>query len=169
MGSDTTQTVTLLEGGVQSWYDEIADYTFSSGACTAGAMCGHYTQVIWAETTTLGCGTATCAASTNAGAALGSEATVLVCNYAPPGNVGTQKPYIVGEACAACAGACEDGGLCTSPAASCADLSAPLTYNSVTYTSCAAIVAAEAGICAGWAEVGSTYCRLTCGADKRVF
>lgn len=30
---------------VQLWYDEVSDYTFSTGECTPGRVCEHYTQV----------------------------------------------------------------------------------------------------------------------------
>lgn len=160
MGSDTAQTTALLEGAVQSWYDEISDYTFGTGACAENKMCGHYTQVIWSATTTLGCGTALCGAASDAGTTLGGDATILVCNYAPPGNVGSQKPYVPGETCAACSASCSDG-LCTDDPASCTDLDPQLTYNGVSYSTCAGLVAANAGVCSSWAQVGSTFCRLT--------
>ena len=162
MGTATTQTTTLLESAVQSWYDEVSDYTFDTGACTPGKMCGHYTQVVWADTTTLGCGTARCSSATDAGVALdGNDVNILVCNYAPPGNVGSQQPYVPGETCAACSSSCS-GGLCTTDAASCTDLDPTLTYSQVTYNTCVELVEANAGICSSWPEVGSTYCRLTC-------
>jgi len=43
---------------------------------------GHYTQIIWRNTTRLGCGVAT-----------GSGRDYLVCRYAPPGNVSGQFAY----------------------------------------------------------------------------
>lgn len=162
MGTDTTQTTALVEGAVQGWYAEISDYTFDTGACVAGKMCGHYTQVVWADTTTLGCGATLCGADTAAGLDLGgNDVTILVCNYAPPGNVGSQQPYIPGETCAACSSGCS-GNLCTTEAASCTDLDPTLTYNEVAYNTCADLVEADAGVCSSWAEVGSTYCRRTC-------
>ena len=43
---------------------------------------GHYTQIIWRDTTRLGCGLAT-----------GGGWDYLVCRYAPPGNVSGQFAY----------------------------------------------------------------------------
>lgn len=43
---------------------------------------GHYTQIIWRDTTRLGCGIAT-----------GSGRDYLVCRYSPPGNVSGQFAY----------------------------------------------------------------------------
>lgn len=43
---------------------------------------GHFTQVVWANSLSLGCGLSRC-----------NERIILVCNYDPPGNVIGQKPW----------------------------------------------------------------------------
>ena len=43
---------------------------------------GHYTQVIWRDTTKVGCGKSTA-----------GGADILVCRYSPPGNYMGRKPY----------------------------------------------------------------------------
>jgi pathogenesis-related protein 1 len=60
---------------VQDWYNEINNYDFSRGESANGGVVGHFTQVVWRETTQIGCGVAICG---------GDE--MLVCNYAPRGN-----------------------------------------------------------------------------------
>ena len=65
---------------VQDWAAEAANYTWDTNGCTA--VCGHYTQLVWAATTSVGCGLAT--DGTN---------TYVVCDYAPPGNFVGQRPY----------------------------------------------------------------------------
>ncbi|CAI7793046.1 unnamed protein product, partial [Closterium sp. NIES-53] len=47
---------------VQAWVDEKADWTPSPvpEGCVEGRMCGHYTQVVWAGTTHVGCASAQC-------------------------------------------------------------------------------------------------------------
>lgn len=48
--------------------------------------CGHYTQVIWRDSTQLGCGVSTCTAD-------GVTYDIWICNYAPPGNIIGRAPY----------------------------------------------------------------------------
>jgi len=62
------------------WAAEAASYSWDTNACAS--ECGHYTQIIWAGTTSVGCGTATAGTT-----------TYWVCNYAPPGNFTGQRPY----------------------------------------------------------------------------
>lgn len=61
---------------VQSWYDEIRSYDFATGASRDGQAVGHFTQVIWRGTRQLGCAVASC-----------NGQDLLVCNYAPAGNL----------------------------------------------------------------------------------
>ena len=74
---------------VNSWASEKSNYTYSSNACAAGKMCGHYTQIVWRTSIGLGCGTKVC----TTGSPFGSGSWVFwVCDYSPPGNYPT-KPY----------------------------------------------------------------------------
>jgi len=76
---------------VKSWDDEAVDYDYATNTCNAGAICGHYTQVVWAESQRLGCGYARCTANTPFD---GFETwDNWVCNYDPPGNWVGEKPY----------------------------------------------------------------------------
>lgn len=68
---------------VDSWDSEKADYDYNANACAAGKVCGHYTQVVWASSRTLGCAMKLCP----------DESQVWVCNYDAPGNVVGEKPY----------------------------------------------------------------------------
>jgi pathogenesis-related protein 1 len=63
---------------VDSWAGEVRWYDFATAACSApsGEGCGHFTQVVWKETRSVGCGRAFGADS----------AQVWVCSYDPPGN-----------------------------------------------------------------------------------
>jgi hypothetical protein len=64
------------------WVDERPDYAPATGACIGGAMCGHYSQIVWRETRFVGCGIGQC-----------GGAEVWVCNYDPPGNYEGERAY----------------------------------------------------------------------------
>lgn len=63
---------------------EGCDMTCARAASSNG--CGHYTQVVWRDTSEVGCGVAKCAGS-------GNHREIWVCNYRRPGNVLGMKPY----------------------------------------------------------------------------
>lgn len=70
---------------VRRWVAERADYDYDSNTCEPGAVCGHYTQVVWADSTQLGCGVSVC---TDDG-----FIQLWVCQYNPPGNWIGEQPY----------------------------------------------------------------------------
>jgi len=72
--STPTADVSYLDS-VQSWYSEVKDWSFSTSAGTSSAATGHFTQVVWASSTKVGCGRTQ-----------GSGGTCTVCQYDPPGN-----------------------------------------------------------------------------------
>lgn len=55
------------------WYRELDEYHFGFGGFSLAT--GHFTQMIWANSRRLGCGTSTC-----------SGKRIWVCQYDPPGN-----------------------------------------------------------------------------------
>jgi hypothetical protein len=76
-----------LTSMVESWGSEqeyfIPNATFPDVSTTGNWFdVGHYTQIIWRDTTEVGCGLAT-----------GHGWDVLVCQYSPPGNYLGQKPF----------------------------------------------------------------------------
>lgn len=77
---------------VNLWAAEAADYDYASNTCAAGRVCGHYTQIVWRTTTSLGCFLVTCAGGSPPPGWTGSW-DYLVCDYVPPGNVAGQRPY----------------------------------------------------------------------------
>lgn len=89
------------------------------------------------------------------------NATMLVCNYSPPGNIkGTIEPYAQGASCAQCEpGSCLDN-LCTGETVACRDVPATLTWNGEKHDSCAALIGNESkSVCFQWRDVGSKYCQ----------
>ena len=69
-------------GAVNAWAAEVADYNYAQNTCSG--VCGHYTQVVWATTTKVGCAYHDCANLTYRG--------TIICDYAPGGNNGN-RPY----------------------------------------------------------------------------
>lgn len=69
---------------IDSWGNEKSDYDLASNACKAGAVCGHYTQIVWRDTLKVGCGMATCG---------NTHVQIWVCHYSPAGNFVGEKPY----------------------------------------------------------------------------
>lgn len=68
------------------WANEEKFYNYDKNTCRRGEQCGHYTQIVWAETTEVGCGVSSCIE--------GDERRDLwVCRYNPPGNYEGMRPY----------------------------------------------------------------------------
>ncbi|KAL7978961.1 hypothetical protein Chor_001264 [Crotalus horridus] len=94
---------------VQSWYDEVKDYTYPyAHECSpwcpdrcAGPMCTHYTQMVWATTNKIGCAINVCKRMDVWGE-VWENAVYLVCNYSPKGNWIGEAPYKNGRSCSQC-------------------------------------------------------------------
>jgi pathogenesis-related protein 1 len=69
---------------VEKWADERSDYSYASNSCVDSRMCGHYTQIVWRNSTGIGCARVVC--DHDAG-------TFITCNYSPPGNYIGERPY----------------------------------------------------------------------------
>ena len=67
---------------VGTWVNEARDFDEKTNTCRTGAVCGHYTQVVWRNTRQVGCGVAR-----------GRGREVWVCEYSPPGNYIGQRPF----------------------------------------------------------------------------
>ncbi|MBT8492607.1 MAG: hypothetical protein KJO07_06070 [Deltaproteobacteria bacterium] len=76
-------TLRAVEQLFAQWYDEKADYDYASGSCSG--ICGHYTQIVWANSSKVGCARYDCPGL--------QYRHGLVCSYDPPGNFNGQKPY----------------------------------------------------------------------------
>ncbi|KAG0321794.1 hypothetical protein BGZ97_010356 [Linnemannia gamsii] len=61
---------------VQAWYDEVKDYDFNNPGFSGKT--GHFTQVVWKSSKTLGCAKRAC-----------PKYPIYICEYDPPGNIVT--------------------------------------------------------------------------------
>uniref|UniRef100_A0A8C8ZAL0 R3H domain containing like n=1 Tax=Prolemur simus TaxID=1328070 RepID=A0A8C8ZAL0_PROSS len=66
-----------------------------------GSACSHYTQMVWASSSRLGCAIHTCS-RINVWGSTWHQAVYLVCNYAIKGNWIGEAPYKMGRPCSAC-------------------------------------------------------------------
>ncbi|XP_045062755.1 peptidase inhibitor 16 [Coregonus clupeaformis] len=84
---------------MEKWFLEHLDYDYNNNSCQDDKMCGHYTQMVWADSHSVGCATHRC--DTMEGLSF-EKVTFLVCNYYPAGNFNDEKPYEEGERCSKC-------------------------------------------------------------------
>ncbi|CAH8607791.1 unnamed protein product [Schistosoma guineensis] len=75
-----------IEQAFDAWKDEYKQYSYYSMSCYG--VCGHYTQLVWQNTTHVGCGITNCTG--NYGFPYGLS---VVCNYGPGGNYEGRYPY----------------------------------------------------------------------------
>ncbi|CAA6809077.1 MAG: Unknown protein [uncultured Thiotrichaceae bacterium] len=100
-----TGTRWTVEQAVNSWADEARHYDFDTDSCVVGEQCGHYTQLVWENTRTVGCVVQQCNQMTDSsGSAIfnGRSGMMIFCHYDPPGNFRSQMAYrkatdVVGE------------------------------------------------------------------------
>ncbi|CAM1298015.1 Uncharacterised protein g2000 [Pycnogonum litorale] len=90
-------TFTDWTAAVALWYAEIDDFASQDQICSVvnrfvsqqSPAIGHFTQVIWADTTELGCGAAFCMTSTQC-------SIIVTCNYGEAGNYRQEPVYMNG-------------------------------------------------------------------------
>jgi pathogenesis-related protein 1 len=85
-GTDRIDPAAMVAG----WASESAHFDHRRNRCASGKVCGHYTQVVWRNSTAIGCAIERC----NGGGPFGGgEWYLWVCNYSPSGNWKDQRPY----------------------------------------------------------------------------
>lgn len=85
-GGDTNGFVSTPSDAVFWWAAEEKYYNYNKNTCDKGEQCGHYTQIVWADTTEVGCGVSYCQGKDK-------RTDIWVCRYNPPGNIIGTRPY----------------------------------------------------------------------------
>ena len=85
----TSRTKISGEDPVSSWSSEVKDFIYPTG--TKGGVIGHYTQVVWAKSTRIGCGVSYCARPKDP---TFKYETIVACRYWPGGNYIGWAPYV---------------------------------------------------------------------------
>ncbi|XP_023344892.1 cysteine-rich secretory protein 2 [Eurytemora carolleeae] len=97
---------------VESWWLERKQFTFGQRGENDLNQVGHYTQLVWNASHSVGCGFHKCSNSSS-----GEKYFTYVCNYCPAGNFMNRLdfPYTRGEHCSLCSDHCisSTGKLCT--------------------------------------------------------
>uniref|UniRef100_A0A8C4B451 SCP domain-containing protein n=1 Tax=Denticeps clupeoides TaxID=299321 RepID=A0A8C4B451_9TELE len=111
----TGQNLSINSGGyrsiiemVRAWHDERQSFSYPN-RCN-GAICSHYTQMVWANTNRIGCAVNRCS-NMHVFGSIWKQAVLLVCNYSIKGNWVGEPPYKTGKPCSACPSSY--GGACT--------------------------------------------------------
>lgn len=86
-----------IEKVLEDWSREHQNYNYLTQTCKFGQMCGHFSQVIWAETTKVGCAISFCESMANMGEWWEQEGGIfMVCQYSKGGNVKGKRPFEFG-------------------------------------------------------------------------
>ncbi|XP_052749346.1 venom allergen 5.02-like [Galleria mellonella] len=94
MFSTTSHAVKLnVESVLNGWFNEYEHYTYGrllKDKKPDKVQTGHYTQMVWSNSTYLGCGVSLFSKS-------GWMSYIVVCNYGPAGNIIGSVPYKSGK------------------------------------------------------------------------
>ncbi|XP_036154863.1 GLIPR1-like protein 1 [Myotis myotis] len=82
------------EFAIGLWCNEKMIYNYSTLHCSKA--CGHYTQVVWADSYKVGCAMTICPQLQ------GAATAIFVCDYGPLGNHAGARPYTEGASCSMC-------------------------------------------------------------------
>ncbi|XP_056312200.1 glioma pathogenesis-related protein 1 isoform X2 [Danio aesculapii] len=91
-----------VKSAVFSWVKELKDYNYHQNKCNDKKVCGHYTQVVWADSYKVGCAVQTCPNGVAETHFSDIPGVIFVCNYATAGNFRGVSPYKQGASCSGC-------------------------------------------------------------------
>lgn len=78
---------------VDAWASEERNYDYETN--TSNGVTGHYTQLVWHDSTRLGCGVAQCSPLKRPDGSTMWNGDFIVCQYKAAGNYYNQRPYSV--------------------------------------------------------------------------
>ncbi|XP_028175734.1 venom allergen 5 2-like [Ostrinia furnacalis] len=84
--SPVGSVVPNLAEAMNGWFSEFMNYNFEPYSLEIAQAVGHYTQMVWAESTKIGCGISQKREN-------GFVTTLFVCDYGPTGNFIGETPY----------------------------------------------------------------------------
>lgn len=85
-GGDVNKMISTDKDPVTWWASEEKFYDYERNTCRPGEQCGHYTQIVWSDTTQVGCGVSSCQEGK-------ARTDIWVCRYNPQGNIIGERPY----------------------------------------------------------------------------
>ena len=98
ISEDPTTVKVDYAARIEAWYNEVDNYPDN----TAQKAVGHYTQVVWADTSRVGCGIIAQYSLNYYGENQHWLRHDLVCDYYTAGNMAGNAPYNNGDAASAC-------------------------------------------------------------------
>ncbi|XP_051974095.1 GLIPR1-like protein 1 [Xyrauchen texanus] len=101
-----------VETALSSWVSEVQYYNYYSTECSPAQQCGHYTQVVWADTYKVGCAAQACPNGVSETTFSSMAGIIFVCNYATAGNYRGVAPYKTGNPCSLCSKETCENQLC---------------------------------------------------------
>lgn len=139
---------------IKLWHDEVQFFDYDTQATnTIGETVGHYTQVVWSESSLVGCAMANCGTKKH-----------YICNYAY-GNMQGQKNYNNGASCADCQGKCDDK-LCDCPEGKICKNGGSLNLNDCSCTCSSGFTGDSCDTCLNSCQNGGTLMSdCTCDCD----
>ena len=88
----SNRIINLTKGIIDLWYNGKTHYTYDTMECAPGKYCGNYLQVVWADTTGIGCAIHHCSTPSPSEQERDEPWWLMVCKY-QPGWVAGENPY----------------------------------------------------------------------------
>ena len=90
----SASVVAPVISSVNAWIDEGLDYNHADGSCSAGKACLHYTQVVWRESSKIGCAIVRGQIMFPGDSKVWPHGYFLGCTYHNAGNINREPPLI---------------------------------------------------------------------------